>query len=187
MCENKHEVQIYDYVDIHVRMLETMYHKRLNGYAAIGYKVRGENVPAESVDIIFDKHNFLPVYCNDIVNALREIVIVSPFVTKRRVLQMSQSLHAAVCRQIKVIAITRPVEDYKAKDEPALALALDMLRKAGVQVVFQPNIHQKFAVIDQRLVWYGSINLLSFGSAKESMMRLESSNIANELLNTVLK
>ncbi len=62
----------------------------------------------------------------------------------------------------------------------------DMLKKAGVQVVFQPNIHQKFAVIDQRLVWYGSINLLSFGNAEESMMRLESSNIANELLNTVL-
>jgi len=29
---NKNEVQIYDYVDIHVRMLERMYHKRLNEY-----------------------------------------------------------------------------------------------------------------------------------------------------------
>ncbi len=33
---NKKEVQIYDYVDIHVRMLERMYHKRLNGYARLG-------------------------------------------------------------------------------------------------------------------------------------------------------
>lgn len=38
------------------------------------------------------------------------------------------------------------------------------------------------SVIDQRIVWYGSINLLSFGSAEESIMRLESPNIANELI-----
>ncbi len=30
------------YVDIHVRMLENMYHRRLNGYASIGYKVKVE-------------------------------------------------------------------------------------------------------------------------------------------------
>jgi len=31
-------------------------------------------------------------------------------------------------------------------------------------------------------VWYGSINLLSYGSAQESLMRLESPNIAQELI-----
>ena len=31
-------------------------------------------------------------------------------------------------------------------------------------------------------LWYGSINLLSYGSAQESIMRLESPNIAQELL-----
>ncbi|HMD14413.1 MAG TPA: phospholipase D-like domain-containing protein [Bacteroidota bacterium] len=43
-------------------------------------------------------------------------------------------------------------------------------------------MHQKYAVIDQRIVWYGSINLLSFGWAEESIMRLNSPNIANELM-----
>jgi len=32
---------------------------------------------------------------------------------------------------------------------------------------------------------YGSINLLSFGSAEESVMRLDSINIANELIGTI--
>jgi len=36
------------------------------------------------------------------------------------------------------------------------------------------------AVIDQRIVWYGSVNILSYGSAEESIMRLDSLNIANE-------
>jgi len=179
---NKNEVQIYDYVDIHVRMLERMYHKRLNGYATIGYKAKGESTAAESIDVIFDKSNFLSVYTNDIINAAREILIVSPFVTKRRTLQMMQHLKIVLENKAKVIVITRPLGDFKDKNTSALQGALDVLRVAGVSLVFKSNIHQKYAVIDQRIVWYGSINLLSFGSAEESIMRLDSPNIANELI-----
>lgn len=66
-------------------------------------------------------------------------------------------------------------------------MTLDFLRSSGVAVVFKSNIHQKFAVMDEKIVWYGSINLLSFGSAEESIMRLESSNIANELIRSITK
>lgn len=91
LFDNKDEVQIYDYVDINVRMLERMYHKRLSGYAAIGYKAKGESIAAESIDIIFNKTTFSPVYANDILNTAREILIISPFVTRIRTMQM---LHA---------------------------------------------------------------------------------------------
>lgn len=39
--------------------------------------------------------------------------------------------------------------------------------------------------MDQKVVWYGSINLLSYGTAQESIMRIESVNIANELLKSM--
>ncbi len=182
---NKSEVQIYDYVDIHVRMLEKMYHKRLNGYATIGYKTKGGSVAIESTDIIFDKSNFLPVYMNDIVNASREILIVSPFVTRKRSLQMLQNLTVAIGNNVKVIGVTRPAKDFKDRDTVALQGTMEMLKGACVRIAYKSKIHQKFAVIDQRVVWYGSINLLSFGSAEESIMRLESSNIANELIKSI--
>lgn len=185
LFENKSEVQIYDYVDIHVRMLEKMYHKRLNGYATIGYKAKGESAAIESTDIIFDKSNFLPVYMNDIVSSSREILIVSPFVTRKRSLQMLQNLAVSIDNNVKVVIVTRPAEDFKDRDTIALRNTLDMIIGAGVRIVFKSKIHQKFAVIDQKVVWYGSINLLSFGSAEESIMRLESSNIANELIKSI--
>ena len=159
----------------------------MNGYAAIGYKAKGESIATESIDIIFDKQNFLPVYSNDIVNAAREILIVSPFITKKRVLQMMQHLEVALNNKVKVIVVTRPVEDFKDKDITTLRSSLDLLKDAGISIVFRSNIHQKFAIMDQRIVWYGSINLLSFGSAEESIMRLESPNIANELLKSIDK
>lgn len=187
LFDGKNEVQIYDYVDIHVRMLEKMYSKRLTGYASIGYKAKGENIATESVDIIFNKSNFLPVYSNDVVSASKEILIVSPFITKKRSLNMMQSLEIALSNKVKVIVLTRPVEDFRGKDMISLQETLDMLKGAGISLVFKSNIHQKFAVIDQKIVWYGSINLLSFGSAEESIMRLESPNIALELMKSIEK
>jgi superfamily II DNA or RNA helicase len=187
LCENKREVRIYDYIDIHVPMLEKMYHKRLTGYAAIGYKARAESVPGEATDIIFDNTTFLPVYKSDLLNAAREILIVSPFVTKRRVSQMLPFLSAACDRKVKTVVVTRPTADFREKDRPALEETLAVLIAAGIQVVFKSSIHQKFAVFDQKIVWYGSINLLSFGRAEESIMRLENPGIADELLGNLGK
>ena len=187
LCENKREVRIYDYIDIHVPMLEKMYHKRLAGYAAIGYKARAESVPGESTDIIFDNTTFLPVYKNDLLNATREILIVSPFVTKRRVSQMLPFLVAAQDRKVKAVVVTRPAADFREKDRPALEETLALLHAAGVHVVYKSNIHQKFAVFDQKIIWYGSINLLSFGRSEESIMRLENPGIADELLGSIQK
>jgi hypothetical protein len=45
--------------------------------------------------------------------------------------------------------------------------------------------NQKFAIIDQKTIWYGSINLLSYGSSEESMMRIESTKIAYELIGSI--
>ncbi len=172
----------YDYVDIHVSILERMYQKRLAGYAAIGYRVKSESLGKESADIIFDNTNFFPVYRNDLMNAVRQAVIVSPFVTRRRARQMLPTLEAALAKRVSVVVLTRPTDAYKDKDRPALEETFSSLQDAGVRLLFKANIHQKFAVIDQKIVWYGSINLLSYGSAQESIMRLESPNIAQELL-----
>ena len=41
-------------------------------------------------------------------------------------------------------------------------------------------------IIDKKLIWYGSINFLSFGNSEESIMRLESADIAGELMDSVM-
>ncbi|MBN1625370.1 MAG: DEAD/DEAH box helicase family protein [Deltaproteobacteria bacterium] len=185
LFENKKEVRIYDYADIHIRMLEKMYQKRLSGYASMGYRAKAEDIISAPVDIIFDRDNFLPVFCNDMACAKREILIVSPYITKRRTLQIMAHLKIALDKNIRIIVVTRPVEDFKERDRVNLNMAMDLLEDNGIKVVFKSNIHQKFSIMDQRTVWYGSINLLSYGSAQESIMRIESPNIANELVKTI--
>ena len=78
--------------------------------------------------------------------------------------------------------MTRPAEDFSAGKETILRDVFTMVEAAGIHLIQKSNIHQKFAVIDETITWYGSINLLSFGYSEESIMRLQSSSIACELL-----
>jgi superfamily II DNA or RNA helicase len=185
LYQNKSEVQIYDYVDVHVGVLERMYHKRLKGYAAVGYTAKADSKPFEAANAIFDSNNFLTVFNHDISSAKSEMVIVSPYITKRRLHQMLNIFSSGINNGAKLVIITRPESDYREKDRPSLREMSRDIRNTGADLIFKSDIHQKFAVVDQRIVWYGSINLLSFGNSEESIMRLDSLNIANELLGTM--
>lgn len=180
LYDGKNEVQIYDYIDIHVSVLEKMYQKRLKGYSAIGYKTKGSPKPLDETSIIFDSNNFLPVFANDILQTKRELLIVSPFLTKRRINAMLKYLNIA-----KTTVVTRPAEDYSDKDAANVQKCIELLGENGITVKTKPRIHQKFAAIDSHIVWYGSINLLSYGFSEESIMRLESEKIANELMGSL--
>lgn len=125
------------------------------------------------------------MYSDDIMNAREDVLIVSPFLTKMRVKQALQYISASISKNIKVTVITRPPEDFTGRNTSTSRQTIDILKNAGVSLLLKSNIHQKFAIIDHRIVWYGSINLLSYGGAEESIMRLESFNIANELTRTM--
>jgi hypothetical protein len=185
LFKTKKEVRIYDYVDIQIKMLENMYQRRLNGYASMGYRAKGEEVMDASLDIIFNKDNFISVFNQDIISSKKEILIVSPFARQRRTHQMIHHLKAAIGEHILITVVTRPKEDFPKKDHAVLQKALNLLNRSGINIIYKSNIHQKFAIMDQKIVWYGSINLLSYGSAQESIMRIEGSNIANELIKSI--
>ena len=48
-------------------------------------------------------------------------------------------------------------------------------------------MQEKLAVIDQRTVWLGSLNILSHYSASEVMLRIESPDFAESLINEYQK
>lgn len=180
----KSEVRVYDYIDINVPMLEKMYQKRLKGYSGIGYKIKCENNNlAENVSSIFDNTNFFDVFASDVTSAKHEIIIVSPAISKRTINKILRLFNSIIG---KVVVITRPPEDYKNDIGRYRATeCIELLKSCGIDVRFKSRIHQKFAVIDQKLIWYGSINLLSIGTSEESIIRIENAEIAEELLNAV--
>ena len=43
-------------------------------------------------------------------------------------------------------------------------------------------MHEHFAIIDDEIVWYGSMNLLSRAKVDDNLMRVKSKDAARELL-----
>ena len=178
----KREVRVYDYIDSGVEMLERMYHKRLKGYAAIGYHVAPDAADmAVGSDMIYNQDNFQKRFFEDIVSARESILIVSPYATLKRVRWLEGALGDAKRRAVSVTICTRPASAFQGRSKDAAETAIAALEALGVDVKCKTRIHQKFAVIDSRIVWYGSINLLSFGASQESIMRLVSGSVAEAL------
>jgi hypothetical protein len=183
--DSKESVIIYDYVDFHVKSLENMYHKRVSVYSGMGYKAISDNDDMrDNVGIIFDNRSFTSVFAQDVEFAKQEIVICSPYLRKSRGAQMMKLLSVAPPNGVRVIIITRPAESYKESEQPSITGLLQSLSDFGFHVITKQSVNQRFAVIDQNIVWYGSVNLLSYGSAEENIMRFENVEIAGELLIT---
>jgi len=183
--DGKDEVLIYDYVDVYVPKLENMYAKRVKGYSSIGYLPKSEGVIPLEGNIIYDGSSFLPVFSSDLLSAKREIVIVSPFLTQKRIAKMIDVLERCALSGVEISVITRPSVDYAEKDVSTVSGLFEHLRDKGINVVKKTRIHKKFAIIDDWIVWYGSINLLSYGNSEESIMRLESATVAGELMSVM--
>lgn len=181
----KKEVQIYDYADIHIPVLERMYQKRLKGYSSIGYKIKVENDLFNKPSIIYDGKSFVPVFLSDIKDAQKEVVIVSPFIRMHRLKSLQSTLCEAVRNGIKITAVTRPPDDFTGDNKVTAEECIEMLKSLGIAVQTKSNIHQKFTILDAKTIWYGSVNFLSYGNAEESLMRFDSYDIAGELLDTV--
>ena len=78
--------QIYDYVDAHIRVLESMYYKRLRTYKRIGYEIlAAPSEEKQTASAIFDSEHYLPVYEKDLQQADKSIYIASPILSKAKV------------------------------------------------------------------------------------------------------
>jgi len=86
----------------------------------------------------------------------------------------------------RIEIITRPPENYKNETGRLRAAeCIEYMRELGLNVSLKSMFHQKFAVIDGRIVWYGSINFLSYGASEENVMRFRSAQVASELIDTI--
>jgi len=180
--DEKREVRVYDYIDHTAEMLEKMYHKRLKGYAAIGYQVCGnQETSAVNSDIIYDQVSFQERFLSDLDHAKKRVEIVSPYVSLRRVRWLEQTFTKLTEKGLSVSITTRPSSSFQGQTATAAEAAINALRALKIVVNLREGIHQKHAVIDGSIVWYGSINLLSFGASQKSIMRLISGSVARAL------
>lgn len=181
--DGKENVIVYDYVDSHIPKFDKMYAARLKAYKKIGYELcvnmDGEKQKANA---IYDIENYAETYWKDLEEANSAVVVSSPRLNNQKVDRIIKILGKRRELGVKVTIVTWHPDAYKyGKDDVRMEL-MERLRKAGFEIRLVEESCEHYAVIDNEIVWYGSVNLLSKEDAEDNLMRVCSKDIAAELL-----
>lgn len=181
--DTKQKVIIYDYVDTHIRVLEKMYHKRLRAYKKIGYEIcMNLTEMKQQANAIFDADSYGQIYERDLLEANEEVIISSPGINKAKVNSFIRLIKKQQENGVKFTVVTLNPEGYPQERIEATKQLVDTLENCGVNVKLLDHMHEHFASIDSETVWYGSMNLLSNAKTDDNLMRVESKDIAHELM-----
>ena len=168
---------VYDYVDSHIHYFNNMYKKRLSAYRKIGFDVITDLVDnKQNVNHIYNYNDYLEVFRQDIHESNKSIIISSPQLNEKKVLSFIDLIKGRQEKGVSVNVFT------KQTDEPYTNNLIDLLYGNGVFVEVYPDLDSYFAVIDQEIVWHGGINLLGKSNIYDSLMRVKSTTIAEELI-----
>lgn len=168
---------VYDYVDSHIHYFNNMYKKRLSAYRKIGFDVITDLVDnKQNVNHIYNYNDYLEVFRQDIHESNKSIIISSPQLNEKKVLSFIDLIKDRQEKGVSVNVFT------KQTDEPYTNNLIDLLYGNGVFVEVYPDLDSYFAVIDQEIVWHGGINLLGKSNIYDSLMRVKSTTIAEELI-----
>ena len=181
--EGKEEVIIYDYVDSHIRILEKMYHKRLRAYKKIGYEIcLALTDKKQGANAIYDNKSYQMIYEKDLLEANKNIIISSPGINEKKVKRLVALLQGRQESGVSIIVITLSAESYPENRIEKTRQLINQLVEVGIKVNQMAAMHEHYAIIDEDIIWYGSMNLLSSEKADDNLMRVVSKEIAQELM-----
>lgn len=167
--DGKENVIVYDYVDSHIPKFDKMYSARMKAYKKIGYELcvnmDGEKQKANA---IYDIENYAETYLKDLEEANSAVVVSSPRLNNQKVDRIINMLGKRRELGVKVTIVTWHPDAYKyGKDDVRMEL-MERLRKAGFEIRLVEETCEHYAVIDNEIVWYGSVNLLSKEDAEDN-------------------
>ena len=76
--------------------------------------------------------------------------------------------------------------DTEEKQKKQAGFVLNM-ENAGIEVYSKEELSQNLCVIDEKSLWYGSVNYLGFSDKEACCMRICDAKIASEIESEVIK
>ncbi len=119
---------------------------------------------------LFHSRSFGQACMYDMSRAQESIVVLSGFVTLQRVSAYAELFRAKIAEGVKIRCVTRPPQHNASIPSDVGRQALDALEGLGVVVDCRKRIHEKIVLIDNRIVWSGSLNPLSHTSRTDEFM-----------------
>lgn len=173
---NKSELRVYDYVDFMIPMFSNMYQKRLTTYRKLDYEVSLDENSQEKHSEIFTNESYFTPLIDDIKKAKSQITLSAPFLNKKVIEELVKIKDI----QAEVIIWTIEPQSLRFTQQKRQKECMAKAKQAGIRMYTSKAKLQNICIIDQLIVWYGSINFLGYAKEEASALRLTYSSVAKE-------
>lgn len=130
------------------------------------------------VSKLYDGNTFYPAFITDLNNFGSELIIESPFITRRRLQYLLPTLQKLKDRRARIIVNIKNPSELDEERRDAACRTVASLQHKGIQVIYTHGHHRKLAIIDRSILYEGSLNILSQNRSSEVMRRTESIRLA---------
>ncbi len=140
------------------------------------------NEPMPFTEALYTEKNFWPVFLTDLKSATNSVIIVSPFISLNRAGRLMNLFRTLLVRNVGIRIYTRPPSGQPDSLFEQSGVVLTEFRKIGATLILKQKLHQKVALIDGKITWEGSLNILSHKDSTEQMRRIEGTKTACEII-----
>lgn len=135
---------------------------------------------------LFDENTFYEAFIKDLENAREEVYIESPFITTKRVHTLRPIFEKLISRNINLYILTRDPIEQDEYMKPQEENEIEYFEDIGAQVYIarcdnNKMFHRKLAIIDRKILWEGSLNILSQKHSREFMRRIIGKQMAMQM------
>ena len=131
---------------------------------------------------ILDALTLSAYFERDIIEADHEIKVASPDLRTRKVDRFLDLIRSRQEKGVNVTVVTRNPDETRYGDSADLAGIIREMQQSGVTVRCTDDESQHYAVIDRTLVWHGGMNLLGKADVWDNLIRVNSPQAVEELL-----
>ena len=130
---------------------------------------------------LFDEKTFYQTFLDDLRHCRKEVIIESPFITSARMKTFDRVFQNLLEKDVKIYIITRDPSEHDSGYEVQSEDAVRWCEEIGIQVLLcRRNHHRKLAILDRKILWEGSLNILSQVKSREIMRRIDSEDTTME-------
>lgn len=131
---------------------------------------------------LYDQTSFYKTFLRDLERVQSRVIIESPFITKKRMDMLLPTLSKLRAKGVRIIINTKPFDEHDLSFQEQSIWAVGVMQDLGIEVLMTVGHHRKLAIIDDDILWEGSLNILSQNDSCEVMRRIHSNDAVKEML-----
>ncbi len=133
---------------------------------------------------LHDEHTFYQKFIKDLASCKNEVIIESPYITSERMRTFDRLFKNLLEKGVKIYIFTRDPKEHDESMEVQSEEAISWCEIVGIHVrLCLGNHHRKLAILDRKILYEGSLNILSQTWSREIMRRIEGQELAMQMFN----